>query len=407
MKVFALVLLFALPALAQEQQGTSLADVQKAVNDTLASKWYERFQVRGYAHIRYNRFLESNRNYKCSQCDASLGKNQGFFLRRARLVFQGEITDRVFVKIEPDYSTTALANSSTANADSPQQNYLNMRDLYFDYALDEAKEFRIRAGQSKVPFGFENLQSSGNRPAIDRTDAINMAVPNERDTGLVFFYAPTHIRQLFKELVSNNLKGTGDYGMVAFGVFNGQTMNRSEQNNELEKVVRVTLPWKTASGQYYEASLQAYENKYDTDTKATQNNIYDQRSAATFVMYPQPVGFQAEYNIGTGPEFSPSQNRITRQNLRGGYAQVGYQQYIGNHRFYPYFRFQEYEGGKKLDNNARAFTSEMEVGSEWQPNQALELTVAYAKGTRAIQSSATNKTHEDGNVVRFQAQVNF
>lgn len=407
MKMFILLFLLSLPVFAQNNQGTSVADIQKVVNETLASKWYERFQVRGYAHFRYNRLMENNGKYNCSQCDASLGKNQGFFMRRARLVFQGDVTDRVFVKIEPDYSTTALANASTANADSPQQNYLNIRDLYFDYALDEAKEFRIRAGQQKVPFGFENLQSSGNRPAIDRTDAINMAAPNERDTGLTFFYAPTQMRQMFKDLVSNNLKGTGDYGMVAFSVFNGQTMNRNEQNNSQEKVLRVTMPWKTQSGQYYEVSLQGLENKYDTNTTAIQRNVYEQRSGATFVMYPQPIGFQAEYNVGTGPEYDRRSNTVTRKNLRGGYAQLNYQTYVGNHRLFPYVRFQEYEGGKKLDTNARAFTSELEIGSEWQPNAGLELTLAYAKGTRMTQSSGTNKNSQDGHLLRFQAQVNF
>lgn len=403
--LFLLIALISLPVLAQEQ-GTSLAQIQKVVNETLASKWYERFQVRGYAHFRYNRLMESNKDYVCSQCDGSMGKNKGFFMRRARLVFQGDITDRVFVKIEPDYSTTALANGSADNTNSPQQNYLSIRDLYFDYALDEAKEFRIRAGQQKVPFGFENLQSSGNRLAIDRTDAINMAAPNERDTGLSFFYAPAAMRQMFKDLVSNNLKGTGDYGMVAVSVFNGQTMNRNEQNNDLMRVVRVTMPWKTQSGQFYEASLQAYENKYDIDSTSKQNNFYDSRQAASFVMYPQPFGFIAEYTVGTNAEFNPGQATTTNRHLKGGYVQASYQHFIGNHRLHPYVRFQEYKGGKKLDNNAHANTSEVEVGSEWAPNPALELTLAYAKGSRLIQNSTT-RLSEDGQLLRVQAQVNF
>lgn len=403
MKIILLLLAFlSLPVLAQEQ-GMSVAQIQKVVNDTLASKWYERFQVRGYAHFRYNRVLESNDKYVCNQCDKSLGKGKGFFFRRARLVFQGDVSDRLFVKIEPDYTTTA--SSGTGSAD--QLNYLNMRDLYFDYSLDEKKEYRLRFGQSKVPFGFENLQSSGNRPAIDRTDPINQAIPNERDMGVAFYYSPTYYRQMFKELVSNNLKGTGDYGIFGLGVFNGQTANRDEQNESMMRVARVTLPWKTQSGQYYEASLQAYENSYDTNSASTVRNVYDQRSAATFVMYPQPFGFQAEYNVGTGPEFDPKQNKVISKQLRGGYAQVSYQSYFRNHRYHPYFRFQEYHGGKKLDNSARAFTSEWELGSEWQPNPSLELTVAYASGSRLIQSSATNKISETGHLVRMQAQFNF
>ncbi len=190
MKTLLLLILFSLPAFAQDQQGTSLADIQKVVNDTLASKWYERIQLRGYAQFRYNRVLEQNEKYACSTCDTSVGKNQGFFMRRARLTFFGDVTDRVFIYIQPDYAQTAT-NGVTAGTATQNQNFLQIRDAYFDYALDSDKEFRIRTGISKVPYGYDNLQSSGNRAALDRTDAINNAAPNERDLGVSKVLATT------------------------------------------------------------------------------------------------------------------------------------------------------------------------------------------------------------------------
>jgi hypothetical protein len=48
-------------------------------------------------------------------------------------------------------------------------------------SFDAKKEYRVRIGQSKVPYGFENLQSSQNRLTLDRNDALNSAVVNERD----------------------------------------------------------------------------------------------------------------------------------------------------------------------------------------------------------------------------------
>jgi hypothetical protein len=42
-------------------------------------------------------------------------------------------------------------------------NFLQIRDAYFDLSFDAKKEYRVRIGQSKVPYGFENLQSSQNR----------------------------------------------------------------------------------------------------------------------------------------------------------------------------------------------------------------------------------------------------
>lgn len=405
MKTLLLLALIALPAFAQDQ-GTSVADIQKAVDSALASKWYERIQLRGYAQFRYNRILETNEKYSCSTCDTSVGKNQGIFMRRARLTFFGDVSDRVFIYIQPDYAQTAT-NGVNAGTATQNQNFLQIRDAYFDYALEAGKEWRLRVGISKVPFGYDNLQSSGNRAALDRTDAINNGVPNERDTGIYLMWAPTAVRKLFKELTSNNLKGTGDYGMLAIGAYNGQTLNRGEQNEDLHRVVRLTYPWKTSGGQYFEASLQAYEGKFDTDLSSVQNNFYDQRSAATFVMYPQPFGFIAEYTTGQGPEFNPGKGTATKKNLRGGWAQVNYQLQHNNHRFFPYVRYQEYDGGRKLDNAARVFTSEVEVGTEWQPNPALELTIAYGKGTRLRQSTATDKQNEDGSLVRLQAQINY
>src|SRR5690606_27063174 len=105
-------------------------------------------------------------------------------------------------------------------------NFVQIRDAYFDVGLDKKNEFRFRIGQSKVPFGFENLQSSQNRLPLDRNDALNSAVSNERDIGVFFYWAPEKIRKRFSMLVREGYKGTGDYGVFGLGVYNGQTANR-------------------------------------------------------------------------------------------------------------------------------------------------------------------------------------
>ena len=412
--IVVIVLLLAQLSFAQtstqpEQQGTSLAQIQKAINETLSNKWYERILLRGYADFRYNRIAETNNKVKCTLCDGSIGDKQGFFMRRARLTFYGDVSDRVFIYIQPDYATSATAT----NNNQPQQNYLQIRDMYFDYHLTEDKEFRIRFGQSKVPFGFENLQSSGLRTAFDRSDAINSAAPNERDTGIFLMYAPTVIRQRFKDLANASLKGSGDYGMVTIGAYNGQSMNRPEKNNGLHRAARLTYPHKTASGQFMEASVQWYEGSYNTSDQLLNKNFYDSRQAASFVYYPQPFGFQVEWNNGTGPQWDAGKNTIKGKNLQGGYALAQYMLNVGAQRLQPYLRYQQYKGGKKLANNAE-FTNmtEWEGGVEWQPNPAFELTVAYAIDDRLTQSSddptaAGYRSHQKGNLLRLQAQFNY
>jgi Phosphate-selective porin O and P len=397
-----LVLIFTQLAFAQEEKGATVQDVQRMINETLASKWYERIQLRGYADFRYNRIGETNNKLTCNLCDQSVGDKQGFFMRRARLVFFGDVNDRVYIYIQPDYSTNASAANGT------QMNYLQIRDAYFDYHLTEDKEWRLRTGIQKVIFGYETMTSSANRAAFDRSDAINSAAPNERDTGLALMYAPTEIRKRFKELANATYKGTGDYGAFAVSAYNGQSLNRTEKNNDLHRAVRVTYPFKLKSGQFIEASLQAYEGKYNTADQGLNKNFYDARQAATLVYFPQPFGFQAEYNVGQGPEYDASQNKIRVRNLKGGYALLNYAYFHKTVRYAPYIRYQEYHGGYKLQTNAQSGRMhEWEVGTEWQPHAAFEMTVAYGMQDRLNQSSLTNRSHQKGNLVRLQAQFNY
>jgi hypothetical protein len=216
------------------------------------------------------------------------------------------------------------------------------------------------------------------------------------------------MRKIFRELTSNNLKGTGDYGMFATGLYNGQSLNRPEKNNDLHSVVRFTYPVKLTSGQFIEASLQAYEGKFQViNGLAAGEDFQENRSAASFIIYPQPLGFQMEYTLGRGPEYDPTKNAVKNQDLKGGYAMAYYQINNGNHRFFPYLRYQEYDGGKKLESASLNETKEIEIGAEWQPNTAMELTMAYANSDRLTQSTATNRLHETGHLVRFQAQFNY
>jgi hypothetical protein len=367
--------------------------------------WYEVISIRGYAQVRYNRLLETNPNLKCDQCDRSLGENGGFFLRRARLVFSGNVHERVFIYIQPDFASSASSTSS---------NFFQIRDAYFDVALDAAKTYRFRVGQSKIPYGFENMQSSSNRLTLDRNDALNSAIANERDLGVFFYYAPVEIRNRFEELTSLGLKGSGDYGMLGIGVYNGQTANKPEANDNLHTVARFTYPLKLANGQFIEPGIQAYTGKYTVTADQVSANVgvqdeyLDQRVAATLVVYPQPFGLQAEYNIGEGPEFNPKTKSIEVQPLQGGYAQLMYMFRTGNQIITPFVKVQYYEGGKKHERDAPGYeVYETEIGTEWQIIRNLELTALYSIGDRTIINSQNNFNRQHGNRLRLQAQFNF
>jgi len=367
-------------------------------------KWFEKLSIRGYAQVRYNRLLETNPDLRCEQCDRSWGRNGGFSFRRIRIIFFGNVHPRVFVYVQPDFASTIGGSGNVAQ----------IRDAYFDLALNDEKTYRLRIGQSKVPFGFENLQSSQNRIPLDRNDGMNSAVANERDLGVFFYWAPVNIRKRFAELVSNNLKGSGDYGVFGLGVYNGHTANQMERNESPHLVARATYPFKLNNGQMFETSLQAYHGKFVVNRISDQladgrREFTERRAAATFVLYPQPFGFVMEYNVGVGPEYNPETNSIERLPLNGGFVQAHYYMEHKNYGlFIPFVRWHQYSGGKKHELDARRHrVDEQEIGVEWQPHRNFELVVMYTFSDRAFEDALMPNNRQRGRLLRIQAQVNF
>ena len=366
--------------------------------------WYDKIAIRGYTQMRFN-YL-TNENDLRSEYDSSIGNNTGFLLRRVRLVISGDITDWLSIYFQPDFGAT----SGTGN-----NNFAQLRDAYADIFLpflSKDKEFRIRAGQSKVPFGFENLQSSQNRLAFDRSDAINSAVNGERDLGLFLYYTPVDTRKVFKSLIEKGLKGSGDYGVLGVGVYNGQTINVTEANDNKHVVLHATYPFELPYGQIVQVGVDAYRGLINvnnglvgavTPSRPDGGNINDERIGAHFVLYPQPFGLQAEWNWGRGPELNAAQTALQEGSLQGGYVQAMYKW----NDAIPYVRWQEYNGGKKHRTNSPFnVVRELEVGLEYQFSKALELTIAYAWMKR---TDTQNQPYpiRDGEIIRTQLQWNF
>lgn len=365
----------------------------------LKKHWTETIQLRGYMQMRYNGLLETNPNLQCAQCDRSWGGDGGFFFRRIRLIFYGQIHERIYLYFQPDFA-------------SDGKNLGQVRDAYFDLGLDAKQEFRLRIGQSKVPFGFENLQSSQNRIPLDRNDGLNSAVANERDIGVMFYYAPAEIRKRFSYLVSSGLKGSGDYGVFGLGVYNGQTANMPERNGSMHVVSRLTYPWELPNGQFVEASFQGYTGKFVINRAVTsdinQTEFSEYRYGPTFVLYPQPFGIQAEFNWGRGPEYNPETNDIEDAPIRGGYVMANYMLKTEKDVFIPFTRYHYYKGGKKHEIDAtRHRVNELEIGVEWQPNRAFELVAMYTISDRTFENSLNPNNRQAGSLLRLQAQVNF
>jgi len=386
-------------------------DPEVAVKKALSNKWYERLGMRGYTQFRFTEVAQGEGAALEVPADRSVNENESFVIRRGRFVMSGDVSEHLSLYAQADF------NASTGAADYS----LQMRDLYADVNLDARKAFRLRLGQSKVPYGWVNMQSSQNRAAFERPDALNSAVEGERDYGMYLMWASPVVRQRYRDLVSQGLKGSGDYGSIAVGLYSGQGLNRSDQNGDPHVLARWSYPFKLPSGQFVELGAQGYYGKYVTSTQAITtdgatftpttpaNGVTDERVALTAVWYPQPIGVEAEWNVGRSPELSEDLHSITRKSLTGGYVQVNYRKAAGPRALFPFVRWQYYDGARKFARNApHEHINEVDFGLELARWTELELTMIYTRTFERTRTSLFPYTStRDANRVGFQVQWNY
>ncbi|MES2546760.1 MAG: porin [Pseudomonadota bacterium] len=398
-------------------------------------------KLRGYVQVRNTTMLGGDDGInlwsdRSVGDDKSLGDaDKNFLIRRARLVIYGDYGDHLSYYIQPDFASS-VGGTSNSNANGAG-NFAQLRDAYGDLYFDKTRVHRIRLGQSKVPFGFENLQSSQNRLALDRNDALNSAVRDERDLGAFYYYTPETTQALFEEISKAGLKHSGNYGLFGIGAYNGQGANARDQNDNYHIVARYSQPWKTESGQIYEAGIQAYKGDYISTTGAYsrrvgsnlvsatptlgsgvplsgRNGIADERVGVSFMMYPQPFGIQAEWNWGHTPGLDVASNRIEEKNLNGGYIQAMYK--FDNVKFFdtngtviPFVKYQYFDGYNKAETNSpKNEVHDWELGVEWQIAPEVEIVAEYHRMNRTnLVTGARNAASASNNLPARQDYENF
>jgi len=214
------------------------------------------------------------------------------------------------------------------------------------------------------------------------------------------------------------------YGAIAL-------VSKAEANNNMHMVMRLNSPWKMPGGQIMEAGVQAYAGRYSSytgpivTTSGTvtpvidpPNGVVDERIGATFVYYPQPLGFVTEWNTGNGPELGPvnppTRPVISSQPLSGGYILVNYK--IDSEKYgtiFPYFRWQTYRGGYLWERNSPAtYQGNFNLGMEWQFTPQMELTWEYDwvnQTNTGSNAKIINGQYAQfqGDLLRFQFQINY
>lgn len=400
-------------------------DKDKEKTEPKKKQWYEKISLRGYGQFRYNypTFTEDGSAPRQHAGDTSIAENREFFIRRARLIFFGDISDHLYLYVQPDFA-------STPNGSVDQIHFAQLRDFYGDVYLDKEKVHRFRIGQSKIPYGWENMQSSSNRLPLDRADSLNSAARNERDLGVFYYYTPKWGQEIFEYISDNGLKGSGNYGIFGVGFYDGQGGSLREQNDSQHFIARLTIPF-CMNDQLWEVSMQGFSGDYvvlgeriqplgvapavvplGTRDQGGAKGLLDQRFAWTVVRYPQPFGIQAEYTIGRGPQLNAAQTAVEVDDLHGGYVMANYRYKSDNHgEFWPFLRYQYYRGGyRSASNSPYAEIDEWNMGVEWQIKKEFELVTEYLITDRTnLQTFSSGRSYGqyNGHLLRFQFQINF
>ncbi len=397
----------------ERAQALEQAAVAKLAEGPKKKTWYETLKIDGYTQVRQTEQLnDAAKLIGGLPADRSVDNAQSIVVRRARFKITGDV-GRVSLYTQFDLAASVDSGPSKSFG-------LQTRDIYADIHLDEGREHRVRVGVSKVPYGWVNLQSSQNRLAIERPEALNSAVEGERDQGVYYMWAGKEQRALFKKHNAEGFKGSGDYGVFTAGFFGGTGLNKADNNGEVHSLLRFSYPWVSASGQMYEAGVGAYAGRFKVtptavggvtptaDARQLSDGFKDRRTFATFVMFPQPWGIEAEWTSGQGPQLNDAGTRIEEQDLNGGYVMVNYRyQYGEGSELLPFVRWNYFDGARKFGTNAhKMVVNDLDIGFEWQWRPEVELSMMYSlTGERT--NAAGTAIIKDARRLAIQLQFNY
>ena len=118
--------------------------------------------------------------------------------------------------------------------------------------------------------------------------------------------------------------------------------------------------------------------------------------------------------VGNGPGLNNAQTAVIERPLQGGYVMFlakvdGRDESI----FYPFIRWNYFEGGYKAERNAPYVNiNELEMGCEWQIHPQAELTLGYTitdrTNTTAVGAANVESYRQyEGQIARCQLQINY
>jgi len=177
-----------------------------------------------------------------------------------------------------------------------------VKDVWVQRLFGDDRQWRLRLGQQKVPFGFETAQSDADRLPFERTNLATAFFPGNRDTGVVLYYTRPQDAALFA--AGREAFGAGDYGSFALGLFNGQgsayrtldsgakVYEGAETNSNKHLALRLAKPFALGrDGRYAEAGVSYWHGRYFS--RKAEREFDDRLLGLHAYLSPSPFGLEA------------------------------------------------------------------------------------------------------------------
>jgi hypothetical protein len=197
-----------------------------AAGGAAAQTTYPNVKFGGLLQTEFYDYNNSGNTLYNSLGAATLPEDE-FFIRRARIVARGNISESVSFLIEPQYSTAPLTTSGFIL----EQAYVD-----FSFTKPEAKSaFALRVGQFKRYFGRYELSSSSNLPSIERGTGRGMVPVASNDIATASGFLNLDIGAGLQFMGLKNRLG------LYTAVMNGRGGNINDNNNGKSIYARATF----------------------------------------------------------------------------------------------------------------------------------------------------------------------
>jgi hypothetical protein len=342
------------------EKGVIKSSDAKTFKEELSKKYHEASEEKAIPVIA-NKFLRLS-GYTQIRYQIPENAISGFDIHRARLVLDGDITDRIDYKLQPAFE-----------APSPK-----LLDAYMDYKL--GTYLILTAGQFKIPFSQENLISSSILETIDRSQVVESLVARSKDV-----IGNQNGRDIGIKAAGQCLKFTDNYLFeYAVSIINGQGINTVDLNDQKDYVGRLLIhPIKGLSigGDYY-------GGRYAL-AGITGSSYERTRFGAELAYIHDPVSLKAEYIKGR----DGSRKGITTR--QGWYVQGTY--FLISKKLQGILKYDTYIPDVHISNNTSTIYT---IGLNWYFTTLTRIQVNYE--IKDVEGASKNS-----NLLAAQLQVGF